>query len=60
MYTKLCSASILGIDGFCVEVEIDISNGLPVFDIVGLPDSAVREAKERVRAAIRNSGGDFR
>lgn len=59
MYTKLYSASILGIDGFSVEVEIDISNGLPVFDIVGLPDSAVREAKERVRAAIRNSGGEF-
>nr|WP_202404815.1 YifB family Mg chelatase-like AAA ATPase [Shimazuella alba] len=53
------SASVLGVDGFLVEVEVDISNGLPMFDIVGLPDSAVREAKERVRVAIRNSGANF-
>jgi magnesium chelatase family protein len=42
-----------------VEVEVDISQGLPAFTIVGLPDAAVQEAKERVRAAIRNSGGSF-
>lgn len=59
MYAKLYSASVLGIDGFIVEVEIDISNGLPLFDLVGLPDSAVREARERVRAAIKNSGANF-
>ncbi|SFJ64919.1 YifB family Mg chelatase-like AAA ATPase [Thermoflavimicrobium dichotomicum] len=59
MYAKLFSASVLGIDGFIVEVEVDISNGLPVFDIVGLPDSAVREARERVRAAIKNSENSF-
>ncbi len=59
MYSKLYSASVLGINGFLVEVEVDISNGLPMFDIVGLPDSAVREAKERVRVAIRNSKANF-
>lgn len=59
MYAKLMSASVLGVDGFLVEVEVDISNGLPAFDIVGLPDSAVREAKERVRVAIRNSQANF-
>jgi magnesium chelatase family protein len=42
-----------------IEVEVDISNGLPVLDIVGLPDSAVREARERVRAAVKNNGAGF-
>lgn len=59
MYSKLYSASLMGIDGLIVEVEVDISNGLPVFDIVGLPDSSVRESKERVRAALKNSGVSF-
>ncbi|TCS93132.1 YifB family Mg chelatase-like AAA ATPase [Hazenella coriacea] len=59
MYAKLYSANVLGIDGFIVEVEVDISNGLPMFDIVGLPDSSVREAKERVRAAVKNCGANF-
>lgn len=59
MYTKLFSAAVFGVDGYVVEVEVDIANGLPQFDIVGLPDSAVREARERVRAAIRNSGFQF-
>jgi magnesium chelatase family protein len=59
LYAKTYSASVLGIDGFIVEVEVDISNGLPVFDIVGLPDSAVREAKDRVRAAVKNSQANF-
>lgn len=59
MYAKLISANVLGIDGFLVEVEIDISNGLPAFDIVGLPDSSVREARERVRIAIKNSDANF-
>lgn len=55
----MLSGTVLGIEGLLIEVEIDISNGLPVFEIVGLPDSAVREAKERVRAAIKNSGANF-
>lgn len=59
MLSKVYSAAIFGVDAYLVEVEVDISNGLPMFDIVGLPDLAVREAKDRVRAAIRNSGYEF-
>ena len=59
LYAKLYSATVAGIDGYIVEVEVDISNGLPQFDIVGLPDSAVRESRDRVRAAIKNSGNQF-
>ncbi|MBQ7096887.1 MAG: YifB family Mg chelatase-like AAA ATPase [Clostridia bacterium] len=50
------SAALSGIDGYIVDVETDISNGMPGFDIVGLPDTAVKESKERIRAAIKNSG----
>ncbi len=59
MYSKLKSCGLLGIDGFVVEVETDISNGIPVFDIVGLGDAAIREARERVRSAIKNAGFEF-
>src|SRR3972149_8016726 len=52
---KIQSAAVLGLDALPVEVEADISNGLPMFKIVGLPDKAVEEAKERVRSAIKNS-----
>jgi magnesium chelatase family protein len=50
------SCAIVGLEGALVEVEVDLSNGLSAFTIVGLPDAAVNEAKERVRAAIKNSG----
>ncbi|MBN1176108.1 MAG: YifB family Mg chelatase-like AAA ATPase [Dehalococcoidales bacterium] len=59
MLAKVRSGAIVGLDGAVVEVEVDISPGLPAFTIVGLPDAAVQEAKERVRAAIRNSGCAF-
>lgn len=59
MISKVKSCGLMGVDGFVVEVETDISNGLPAFDIVGLPDAAVREARERVRAAVKNSGFNF-
>lgn len=59
MIAKVNSCGILGIDGYIIEVETDISNGLPSFEIVGLADTAVKEAKERVRAAIRNINIDF-
>lgn len=59
MLSKLKSCGLYGIDGYIVEVEIDISNGLPSFDIVGLPDTAVKESKDRVRSAIRNSNLEF-
>src|SRR5690554_2859317 len=53
------SCSIYGIDSFLVDVEVDISTGLPAFDIVGLPDIAVKESRERVRAAIKNQNLNF-
>ncbi|MFH1639674.1 MAG: YifB family Mg chelatase-like AAA ATPase [Chloroflexota bacterium] len=59
MLAKVRSCAVIGLDGAVVEVEVDISPGLPAFTIVGLPDTAVQEAKERVRAAIRNSGTAF-
>ncbi|NLZ28463.1 MAG: YifB family Mg chelatase-like AAA ATPase, partial [Firmicutes bacterium] len=60
MIAKIISCAVLGIDGFPVEVEVDISGiGLPNFDLIGLPDPSVREARERVRSAIRNSGFEF-
>ncbi|MBQ2285599.1 MAG: YifB family Mg chelatase-like AAA ATPase [Clostridia bacterium] len=52
---KVLSLGISGIDGYVVTVETDLSNGLPAFDIVGLPDASVKESKERVKAAIKNS-----
>lgn len=59
MVSKIYSCALMGIDGRIVEVETDISNGIPTFDIVGLGDTAVRESRERVRAAIKNSGMEF-
>ena len=59
MFAKVNSLGLLGIDGFKVTVEVDLSGGLPKFDIVGLPDTAVKEAKDRVRSAIKNSGFDY-
>ena len=60
MLSKVISAAVLGIDAYPVEVEVDIaSRGLPFFSTVGLPDAAVKESKERVRAALKNTGFDF-
>jgi len=59
MLAKVISCAIVGLDGAIVEVEVDISPGLPSFTIVGLPDAAVQEARERVRSAIRNSDCTF-
>lgn len=59
MLSRINSCGLMGIDGFNVTVETDISNGMPAFEVVGLPDTAVREAKERVRAAIKNTGFQF-
>ena len=59
MITKIISGGVVGINGFDVFVEVFVSNGMPSFDIVGLPGAAVKEAKERVRAAIKTSGFDF-
>lgn len=59
MLAKVTSAAVLGVDGYLVHVEVDVNQGLPAFDIVGLPDSAVKESRERVRTAIRNAGLPF-
>lgn len=56
MFSKVFSAAVLGIEGYIVEVESHMEQGLPAFSTVGLPDGAVRESKERVNAAIKNSG----
>ena len=56
MFAKTFGATTLGIDGMLIEVEADVTNGLPKFEIVGLADIAVKEARERVRAAVRNAG----
>jgi magnesium chelatase family protein len=56
---RVRSGALLGIEGLPVDVEVDIGSGLPAFNIVGLPDAAVQEARERVRAAIRNAGFEF-
>lgn len=59
MSSKVLSAAIIGLDCELVEVEADISSGLSSFNIVGLPDTAIQESKERIRAAIKNSGFSF-
>ncbi|MCP4746992.1 MAG: YifB family Mg chelatase-like AAA ATPase [Desulfobacteraceae bacterium] len=59
MLAKALSSAVIGIDAYQVEVEIDITKGLPAFTIVGLPETAVKESKERVKAAIKNSGYVF-
>ncbi len=56
MFASLKSMGLRGIDGFMVDVEADLSQGLPGFDVVGLPDAAVRESRDRVRAAMKNAG----
>jgi len=59
MLANVLSYGLSGIDGFPVTVEVNLSGGLPVFELVGLPDAAVRESRERVRAAMKNSGFGF-
>ena len=59
MLSKTNSCAVIGLDGEIVEVEVDISSGTTAFNVVGLPDKPVQEARERVRAAIKNSGYRF-
>ena len=59
MIAKVLSGGLLGIDAYQIEVEVDIALGLPVFSTVGLPDGAVKESKDRVKSAIKNTGYDF-
>lgn len=59
MLAQVKSCALVGVGGHLVDVEVDIANGLPQFNLVGLPDKAVRESRERVRAALRNAGYEF-
>lgn len=59
MYSNIKTCVLHGLNGNIVEVETDLSKGLPVFNIVGLPDTSIKESKERVRTAIKNSGYEF-
>ena len=59
MFSKIKSVGIFGILSYMIEIEADVSGGLPCFDIVGLPDTAVKESRDRVRAAIKNCGFKF-
>lgn len=59
MLSKIKSMSLEGLTGYLVEIQSDVSGGLPSFEVVGLPDVRVKEAKERVRTAIKNSGIEF-
>jgi magnesium chelatase family protein len=59
MLAKVFSSAVLGIDAYLVEVEVDLAPGLPSFAVVGLPDASVKESRERVKAAVQNSGLEF-
>ena len=59
MIAKTNSASVLGIDAHPVDVEVDVSIGLSTFNIVGLPDGTIKESRDRVTAAVTNSGFNF-
>src|SRR5438128_1546124 len=59
MLASLRTAALFGVQASPVQVEVDVSFGLPVFAMVGLPDASVRESRDRVRSAIRNSGFEF-
>src|SRR4030067_1727079 len=59
MLSKILSSAIYGIDAYIVEVEVDLASGLFAFSTVGLPDTAVKESRDRVMSAIKNTGFDF-
>lgn len=59
MLAKTFTGAVLGVDGYVVAVEVDLARGLPMWSLVGLPDAAVKEAKDRVRAAVKNTGFSF-
>ena len=59
MLAKVVSFGLKGVEGYKIDIETDVSNGLPHFEIVGLADTAIKEAKERVRSGIKNSGLEY-
>ncbi|HHY16886.1 MAG TPA: hypothetical protein GX524_02310, partial [Firmicutes bacterium] len=60
MFSSVFSATVSGVDGFRVIVEVDVSGGLPCFEVVGMPDTSVREAKHRVRSAVNSLRGNLK
>ncbi len=56
MLSKINSMALHGLDGYLIDVQVDVSNGMPCWELVGLPDTSIKEAKERVKTAIKNSG----
>ena len=59
MLSRVLSSAVFGIDAYVVDVEVDIALGLPAFATVGLPEGAVKESKDRVKAAVKNCGYEF-
>ena len=59
MFSKILSYGLIGLNGFKIDVEVDTNIGVPSYEIVGLPDAAVKESRERVRSAIKNSAFKF-
>ena len=59
MLAKVLSAGLVGLEAHLIEIEVDIGGGLPQFSIVGLPDTTVRESRDRVRTALKNAGFTF-
>ena len=59
MLSKINTISLHGLEGYLIEVQVDVSSGMPYWEVVGLPDVSVKEARERVRSAIKNSGYEF-
>ena len=59
LFSHICSLGLHGVEGYPVTAECDLSSGLPAFEVVGLPDTAVKEARDRVRAAVKNCGCTF-
>ena len=59
MLSSVKSFGLHGIDSYLVTVEADLSRGMPAFEVVGLPDAAVKESRDRIRAAVKNSGLSF-
>ena len=59
MLSTITSMALHGLDGYIVSVQVDVASGMPCFEIVGLPDASVKESKERVKTAIKNSGVEF-
>lgn len=59
MLSKINSIALHGLEGYLIDVQVDVSSGMPSWEVVGLPDTSVKESKERVRTAIKNSGYEF-